>query len=85
VIPPRYAYSWRERAGLAILAADEGERRELLDVCEALARNPSRRGAEHVIDETGRTNEVAYTARFRVTYWADHAAKEVRIMDVRRF
>ena len=30
-------------------------------------------------------NEVVYTAHFRVTYWADHAVKEVRIMDVRRF
>jgi hypothetical protein len=38
-----------------------------------------------VIDETGRTNEVTCTAHFRVTYWTDHAVKEVRIMDVRRF
>jgi hypothetical protein len=81
----RYAYSWRERAALAILAADDDERRELLDLCEALARNPGLRGAEQVIDEAGRANEVIYTAHFRVTYWPDHAAKEVRIMDVRRF
>jgi hypothetical protein len=82
---PRYAYSWREAAALAILAADDDERRELLDVCAALTRSPGRLGAEQVIDETGRTNEVVYTAHFRVTYWVDHAVKEVRIMDVRRF
>lgn len=82
---PRYAYSWRERAALAILAADEDERQESLAVCEALARSPSQRGAEQVIDDVGRTNEVIYTAHFRVTYWADHAMKELRIMDVRRF
>jgi hypothetical protein len=82
---PRYAYSWRERAALAILAADEDERRQLLDLCEALSRSPGQLGTEQVIDETGRTNEVTYTAHFRVTYWTDHAVKEVRIMDVRRF
>lgn len=82
---PRYAYSWREQAALTILAADDDERRELIDVCDALARNPGRRGAEQVIDEVGRTNEVVYTAHFRVTFWADHAVKEVRIMDVRRY
>ena len=82
---PRYIYSWRERAALAILGADEDERRELIEVCEALARSPGRRGTEQVIDDAGRTNEVTYTAHFRVTYWADHAVKEVRIVDVRRY
>jgi hypothetical protein len=82
---PRYAYSLRERAALAILAADEDERRELLDVCEALAHNPARPGTEQVIAEGGRSNEVLYTAHFRVVYWTDHAVKEVRIMDVRRY
>jgi len=82
---PRYACAVRERAVMAILAADDDERRELLDLCEALARNPGRPGTEHVIDETGRTNEVTYTAHFRVVHWADHTVKEIRIMDVRRY
>lgn len=82
---PRYVYSLRERAALAILAADEDERRELLDVFGVLTRSPGQSGTEQVIDEVGRTNEVAYTTHFRVVYWADHAAKEVRIMDIRRY
>ena len=81
----RYAYSLRERAALAVLAASEDERRELLDVFDALARSPSRSGTEQVIDQAGRTNEVVYTAHFRVAYWADDAVREVRIMDVRRY
>jgi hypothetical protein len=82
---PRYAYSLHERAALGILGADEAGRRELLDVCEALARSPGRPGTEQVIDESGRINQVTYTARFRIVYWTDHAVKEVRIMDVRRY
>jgi len=81
----RYAYSLHERAAFGILSADEDERGELLEVCEALARDPARHGTEQVIDEAGRANEVIYTAHFRVVYWADHALKEVRIMDVHRY
>ncbi len=81
----RYAYSLHESAVLALVALHDSERRELLDACDALARSPGRSGTEQVIDEVGRTNEVVYTAHFRVIYWADHAVKEVRIMDVRRF
>ena len=36
---------------------------------------PAGCGAEQVIDEPGRANEVVYTAHFRVTYWADHAVR----------
>jgi hypothetical protein len=71
--------------GSAGAGRDESERRELLGACEALAQKPNEHGAEKVIDEVGRTNEVIYTAHFRVTYWTDHAVKEVRILDVRRF
>lgn len=81
----RYAYSLHESAVLALVALDDSERREVIDACDALARSPSRRGAEHVMDAAGRANEVIFTAHFRVTYWADHAVKEIRIVDVRRY
>lgn len=57
----------------------------MLDVCAALTCRPGRLGAEQVIDETGRSNEVVYTAHFRVTDWSDHAVREVQIIVVRRF
>ncbi|HWA85307.1 MAG TPA: hypothetical protein VG710_03730 [Opitutus sp.] len=75
----------REQAVAAILAAGDSGRRELLELFDALTRNPGQRGTEQVIDETGRTNEVTYTAHFRVTCWPDHATKEVRIVDIRRY
>ncbi len=81
----RYAYSLHERATLAILATDDFERHELLALFETLAREPGRRGTESIVDGTGRTNEVIYSDHFRVVYWPDHAVKEVRIMDVRRY
>lgn len=82
---PRYGYSLHEAAIRAIIAASEAERNELLRFFESLARDPASVGAEIVRDPTGRRNEVAYTAQFRVVYWIDHAIKEVRIMDIRRY
>lgn len=55
---PRYVYSLRERAALAVLNADDAGRRELLDAFRMLTQSPNRSGAEQVIDETGRINEV---------------------------
>ena len=81
----RYAYSLHERAIQAMIAADDSGRAELLRLFERLTREPGLRDTETVIDETGHRNEVAYTANFRVVYWPDHAIKEVRITDVRRY
>jgi hypothetical protein len=81
----RYAYSLHERAAWAVLEVEDSDRRELLTLFETLASAPSRPATERVIDETGRPNAVTYTAHFRVIYWADHAVKEIRILDVRRY
>jgi hypothetical protein len=82
---PRYACSLHVRAALGSFGVDEADHRELLDVYEALARSPGRPSTEQVVDESGRTNQVTYTAGLRVVYWADHAVNEVRLMDVRRY
>ena len=81
----RYAYSLHERATLAVLATDDSGQRELLTLFETLARSPGHQTSERVVDETGRFNEVTYSEHYRVVYWADHAVKEVRIMDVRHY
>jgi hypothetical protein len=81
----RYAYTLHESVAAALLAARKAGRSELLRFMDALANAPSRREAEAVLDELGRRNEVAYVGHFRVVYWADHAAKEIRIMDIRQY
>ena len=52
---PRDAYALRERVVVRMLAADEDERRELLDVCEARARSQGRHGTG-----VGRTGSACY-------------------------
>jgi hypothetical protein len=81
----RYAYTLHESATVALLAASRAGRSELLRFFDVLSNSPSQREEEAVMDELGRRNEVAYVGHYRVVYWADHAAKEVRIIDLRQY
>ena len=81
----RYAYALHERVALVLIDCDAQACAELLRFFDTLARNPGKQEIEAVTDDTGRRNEVAYSDHFRVVFWADHAAKEIRIMDARRY
>jgi hypothetical protein len=84
-VTPRYSYTLHERATRAIIAAEDSARGELLRCFDALARNPGGHGFEQVTDDTGRKNLVTYTDHFRIVHWTDHAAKEIRITDIRAY
>ena len=65
-------------------AAKKRERKALLDYFEQLARNPFMETEWVVKDATGRPNYRAAVGRFLVTFWADHAGHEVRIVKIER-
>ena len=59
--------------------------RDALDhAFQALADNPFTAGDYQECNEDGQTTEVLLRGRFVVTFRADHAAKEVRILRVER-
>jgi hypothetical protein len=80
----RYAYSLHERVVLDLIRADDAARSELLHVFGRLASDPAHPGIDTVIDADGRANEVFFSDNFAVVYWADHAVKTVRVMQVQR-
>ncbi len=55
-------------------------RRQLLAVLEQLATDPFRSGALQQRDQAGRINEVALLGDWLVTFWVDHAAREIRVV-----
>lgn len=59
--------------------ATKRERKLLLDLFDRLAANPSMKTDWTVDDAEGRTHYRTITGRYLVTYWTDHAAREVRI------
>ncbi len=60
------------------------ERQMLDDAFQSLADNPFRRGDYQERDEEGRAMEILLKGRFVLTFWADHAVREVRIVRVER-
>jgi hypothetical protein len=68
----------------AFYTAKKRERKALLDFFERLARDPFTETEWVVTDAAGRPNCRAAVGRFLVTFWADHAAREVRIVKIER-
>jgi hypothetical protein len=64
--------------------AKKRERKILLDCFERLARSPNTVSEWVVQDETGRSNYRLVAGRFLVTFWTDHAVREVRIVKLER-
>ena len=59
-------------------------RESVIKILARLAGSPYQRGRFTVVDSTGRQNEVIVGSGFAITFWADHAVSEVRIMDISR-
>jgi len=58
--------------------ADAEAQRELLALFRALAAHPTQSG-DYTAVRDGRSNHVGQRGRFLVTYWPDHAVRELRI------
>jgi len=61
-----------------------GEKHLIARLFEQLADNPFRTGDFVERDEVGRPIQVVLIGRFAVYYWANHADREVKILDLRK-
>ncbi len=77
-----YRYVLDEAVVEMMAAQPEEEQRIWLQIFRTLAGNPFVRGEWHTTDPTGRVLETKVMDDLAVTYWADHAVKEVRIVEV---
>jgi len=59
------------------------ERNRLLKLLHQLGRDPYRRGDFSERDLNGREIQVLIFQRYAITYWPDHAVKELKVIDVR--
>jgi hypothetical protein len=58
------------------------ERRRLIQFAESLKSNPTLAGDFVEEDDDARPLQMKLVDRFLVTYWADHAVKEVKIVRI---
>jgi hypothetical protein len=59
------------------------ERNRLLRLLHELGQDPYRRGDFAEREQSGRDIEVLIFRRYAISYWADHAVKELKVIDIR--
>ena len=59
------------------------DRDRLLTLLRTLANDPYRRGDFIERDRGGRAIEGLVFGRYAILYWADHAVKELKVVDIR--
>lgn len=77
-----YAVFVRHEVYQTLQAASPRNQERVCDFLESLADDPFREGDTQTLDEHGRAIQVKMIGRLALLYWADHAAKEVRVVDL---
>jgi hypothetical protein len=74
----------RMEAAEILRAIPGNQRTSVVAFIDSLSGDPNTNGDYSEHDETGRQLEIKVIGSFAITYWADHAATEVKVVDVRR-
>ncbi|MDI1250472.1 MAG: hypothetical protein PSV13_16550 [Lacunisphaera sp.] len=77
-----YAYALGEEAVRAFTSLPSNQRSQLLRAFDSLTRLPHQKGDYREAGASGRIYEIKLIDETLVTWWIDHAAKEVRIVRV---
>jgi hypothetical protein len=67
-----------------LLSARAAERSRLMQFLHSLAEDPGKHGDFNAQDDVGRTVQIKALGLFMITYWADHAVREVRVIRIER-
>jgi len=67
-----------------LLSRPSRERRQFVQFFDGLSNDPFQTGEFEITDVTGRQLQVRRIGGARVTFWSDHAVKEVHITDIER-
>lgn len=75
-----YALVLHEEAARRLATASRSEQRQLGAVLDELKVSPFRKGDLQEQDAHARTNEILVVGDWLVTFWVDHAVREIRIV-----
>ncbi len=79
-----YEVILHERAWAALAATKGAERKRLLVLLDDVKAAPFRRGDFQQRDASGRVNEVVLLDAWLVTFWSDHAATQIYVVNLER-
>jgi hypothetical protein len=69
-----------EAAAMTLATASRPEQRKLASILDGMKATPSRPGDLQERDAQGRVHEVLVVGDWLVTYWPDHAVRELRVV-----
>jgi hypothetical protein len=79
-----YEVILHERAWAALAATRGAETGRLLARLDEVKAHPFRRGDFQQRDASGRTNEVVLLGDWLATFWSDHAAAHIHVVNLER-
>ena len=79
---PRFRVVFEEEAGEFIVAQSKGRRRQLMNICSAIAGRPFSTADFDLPDADGRMISHVSTEGYLVSYWVDAAVKRVVIAEI---
>lgn len=80
----QYALVLSEAAGMSFAEASHSEQRRLVPILDQMKAMPFRHGDLQERDAYDRENQILIFGDWIVTYWPDHAAREMRIVRLER-
>jgi len=80
----RYKLFLRLEAIEALKTTRGLQRRQISTFIDGLGNSPNTTGDYTERDDTDRLIEIKVVGRFAITFRADHAAKEMKVVDIRR-
>lgn len=83
MIPP-YEIFLRAEAVDSLRAMRGPARRQVAAYIDSLATNPFSEADYAMEDASGREIHIKILGQYAVTFWADHAVKEVKVIDIRQ-
>ena len=81
-MPSPCAVYTRQEVFEALQSISKRDRELILTFMRSLAQNLFQEGDYADEDETGRPNQIRIVGRYAVTFWADHAAREMRVTNL---
>lgn len=75
-----YALVLHEEAARRLVGASRVEQRQVATIFDELKGSPFRKGDLQEQDAQGRENEIMVVGNWLVTFWVDHAAREIRVV-----
>jgi hypothetical protein len=79
-----YEVILHERAWVTLAGTKSAEKRRLLAMLDGVKAGPFRAGDFQQRDTSGRSNEVLLLGEWLVTFWSDHAACEIHVVNLER-